>query len=130
MWRWFSANFGDEIHLGGIRIGTAEGDLHRGWIWRDGEAASVREWRVRTELEEDGVTHRALAVDVTDKRDRTHSLRGEVLRVARIEHPAGDGGTILNEGLTRWTLDGATGYGISEYLHQLDASGRPAAPVE
>ncbi|TMA48568.1 MAG: hypothetical protein E6J81_05305, partial [Deltaproteobacteria bacterium] len=37
MWRWFSINLGDHVHLGGIRIGTDAGDLHRGWIWRKGE---------------------------------------------------------------------------------------------
>ena len=29
--------------------------------------------------------------------------------------------TIVNEGLARWTYEGRTGTGISEYLHQLDA---------
>src|SRR6266550_4246240 len=39
MWRWFSINVGDDAHFGGIRIGTEAGDLHRGWVWRDGEGA-------------------------------------------------------------------------------------------
>ena len=30
MWRWFSINIGDDMHFGGIRIGTDAGDLHRG----------------------------------------------------------------------------------------------------
>ena len=38
MWRWFSINVGDDVHFGGIRIGTDAGDLHRGWVWRDGDA--------------------------------------------------------------------------------------------
>jgi hypothetical protein len=36
----------------------------------------------------------------------------------------------LNEGLARWTYEGRTGYGISEYLHQLDANAPPVVPVE
>ena len=41
---------------------------------------------------------------------------------------------MVNEGLARWTYtdpDGGahTGYGICEYLHQLDDSGRPVVPV-
>jgi hypothetical protein len=43
-------------------------------------------------------------------------------------------GTLINEGLTRWTLldDGPTrsGYGIAEYLHQLGDDGRPVVAVE
>jgi hypothetical protein len=71
-------------------------------------------------------------MEVRDKRDRTYRLRGDVLRVADIGRA---GGTMVNEGLARWTYTepgGATrlGYGICEYLHQLDDSGRPVVPVE
>jgi hypothetical protein len=132
MWRWFSINLGDEMHLGGIRIGTDAGDLHRGWVWDRGHAASVAEWRVKTELEEDGLTHRVVHLEVLDKEGRTYPLRGDVLRVADVG-PAG-GGTVVNEGLTRWTYEDPsgptrTGYGIAEYLHQVDDGGRPVVPV-
>jgi hypothetical protein len=134
MWRWFSINIGEDVHFGGIRLGTGAGDLHRGWVW-DGErerATSIAEWRVRTELADDAVTHRVVHLDVVDKRDQIYHLRGDVLRVADIGRA---GGTMVNEGLARWTLsdatgDDRTGYGICEYLHQLDDSGRPVVPVD
>lgn len=129
MWRWFSINIGDDVHFGGIRIGTDAGDLHRGWVWRDGEAASVRTWDVRTELAADGVTHRVTHLRVGDARGREHLLRGDVLRVAGVAHETGDRRTVLNEGLARWSYEGRTGYGIAEYLHQLDAEGRPLVPI-
>ena len=133
MWRWFSINFGDDMHFGGIRIGTEAGDLHRGWVWADGHATSVAEWRVRTELADDGVTHRVVDLEVVDKKERAYALRGDVLRVADVGQ---SGGTLVNEGLARWTYadpaGGAerTGYGICEYLHQLDDAGRPVVAVE
>jgi hypothetical protein len=140
MWRWFSINIpgagraGDVddagTHFGGIRIGTPAGDLHRGWVWRDGEAASIRTWDVTTELAEDGVTHRVSHVRATDKRDRTHELRADVLRVYGVPHRTGERATLVNEGLARWTYEGRTGYGISEYLHQLDEAGAPLVPIE
>jgi hypothetical protein len=130
MWRWFSINVGDDVHFGGIRIGTDAGDLHRGWVWRDGAAASIREWAVRTELEADAITHRVSHVRATDARGRVHELRADVLRNAPVSHELGDRRTVLNEGLARWTYEGRTGYGISEYLHQLDAEGRPVVPIE
>ena len=136
MWRWFSINVGasdtsnDEVHFGGIRIGTDAGDLHRGWVWRDGRAASIREWEVRSELQPDGVTHRVSHVRATDKNGRVHELRGDVLRVWGVPHRRGDRSTVVNEGLARWTYEGREGYGIAEYLHQLDESGRPLVPVE
>lgn len=133
MWRWFSINVGDDLHFGGIRLGTDAGDLHRGWVWDGERATSVAEWRVRTELEDDGITHRVVHLDVVDKSGRTFPLRGDVLRVAPIGQA---GGTLVNEGLARWTYEGdaaggpRTGYGIAEYLHQLDDGGRPVVPVE
>jgi hypothetical protein len=130
MWRWFSINIDDDVHFGGIRIGTDAGDLHRGWVWRDGEATSIQDWDVRTELEDDGLTHRVSHVRATDKRDRVHELRADVLRVFEIPQWRGDRRTIVNEGLARWTYEGRSGYGISEYLHQLDDDNRPLFPVE
>jgi hypothetical protein len=132
MWRWFSINVGEDMHFGGIRLGTVAGDLHRGWVWHGERAASVAEWRVRTELAADGVTQAVTHLDVIDKRDQIYHLRGDVLRVADIGRA---GGTMVNEGLARWTYRDAiagdrTGYGICEYLHQLDDSGRPVVPVE
>lgn len=130
MWRWFSINIGDDTHFGGIRIGTPAGDLHRGWVWTGGEATSIKEWDVKTELAGDGLTHRATIVRATDKKGRVHELRGEVLRVHGVPHRTGERRTIVNEGLARWTYEGRTGYGIAEYLHQLDDAGRPLVPIE
>jgi hypothetical protein len=126
MWRWFAINFGDDVHFGGIRIGTEAGDLHRGWVWRDGEHRSIRTWDVRSELDDDGVTHRVSHVHATDSAGTVHELRGDVFRLAAPPRT----GTIVNEGLARWSYDGLTGFGIAEYLHQLDGSGHPRVPVE
>jgi hypothetical protein len=130
MWRWFSINIGDDVHFGGIRIGTASGDLHRGWVWRDGEHASIRDWDVRSELEDDGITHRVTHLRATDKRDRVHELRGDLLRVAGLPSERDGQKTLVNEGLARWTYEGRVGTGIAEYLHQLDADGRPRRPID
>ena len=128
MWRWFSINISDDVHFGGIRIGTDAGDLHRGWIWRDGEHTSLVEWRVRTETDEDAITQKTCFVTAVDKRGREHALRADVMRV----FPGGarPGQTVVNEGLAKWTYEGVTGYGIAEYLHQFDDEGRPLVPIE
>ena len=131
MWRWLSVNIGDDLHFGGILLGTDAGDLHRGWVSEDGRVTSVRSWGLTTEVADDALTHRVVHLDVVDKADRTYRLAGRVLRVADIGRP---GGTVINEGLTEWThhrADGGTavGYGIAEYLHQVDDVGRPRVPV-
>jgi hypothetical protein len=129
MWRWFSINIDDATHFGGILIGTEAGDLHRGWVWTDGEHASIQEWQVTSEVEDDGVTHRVSHVVALDKVGRKHELRADLLRVEPGRAGIRPSTTIVNEGLARWTYDGRSGYGISEYLHQLDEHARPVVPI-
>jgi hypothetical protein len=129
MWRWFSINIDEGTHFGGIVIGTEGGDLHRGWVWRDGEHASIAEWRVTSELADDGVTHRRSFVTARDKAGREHELVADVIRVEPGAAGIKPSRTIVNEGLARWTYEGRTGTGISEYLHQLDEHARPVVPI-
>ncbi|MEA2625373.1 MAG: hypothetical protein QOD06_1418 [Candidatus Binatota bacterium] len=133
MWRWFSINLGDDVHLGGIRLGTTAGDLHRGWLWKDGKASSIRRWDVKTELDPDGITQRRIRLTATDKQGRDHVLDAEVQRVAPLlDHPQGtsEGRTLVLEALARWRYDGRVGHGIAEYCHQLDEHGRPLVAIE
>lgn len=130
MWRWFSINVGDDVHFGGIRLGTVNGDLHRGWVWRNGRAISVARWEITTTLADDGLTQRSLDLRVTDKEGHTHDLHGEVLRIAPLPNRQGERITLVNEGLTRWTYEGRVGYGIAEYLHQLTLGGVPLVTIE
>ena len=130
MWRWFSINIDDHTHFGGIRIGTDAGDLHRGWVWTQRQHASIARWDVRTETEDDGITHKISHVTATDKKGRTHELRADLLRVDPGPPGIRPNATLLNEGLARWTYHGTAGYGISEYLHQLDGEAKPVVPIE
>ena len=108
MWRWFSVNVGDATHLGGVRIGTPAGDLHRGWVSHEGEVTSIVQWDIATTVdpEGDGIRHSALDVVATDKAGRAHTLHGDVLRAEKLGgHGPGGGasGALVYEGLTRWT---------------------------
>jgi hypothetical protein len=129
MWRWFSINIDDDTHFGGILIGTDSGELHRGWVWRDGRAVSIANWDVLSELEDDGITHRATHVVATDKAGAQHVLDAEILRIEPGSAGVAPNTTLLNEGIARWTYEGRTGTGISEYLHQLDADARPIVVI-
>ena len=130
MWRWFSINIDDGTHFGGIRIGTGAGDLHRGWVWRKGQHTSIAEWQVRSELAPDGVTHTVSHVTASDKGGDKHELRADVFRVEPGSAGIRPNSTVVNEGLARWTYEGRTGYGISEYLHQLDGDANPVVAIE
>ena len=70
--------------------------------------------RVKLVMEQVGDPFEMVFVD-DGSRDRTYRLRGDVLRVADIGRA---GGTMVNEGLARWTYEESTGatqtgYGIA-----------------
>ena len=76
------------------------------------------------------MTHTVSHVTASDKGGDKHELRADVFRVE--PGPAGirPNSTVVNEGLARWTYEGRTGYGISEYLHQLDGDANPVVAIE
>ena len=95
-------------------------------------ATSVAEWRVRTELADDGLTHRVVHLEVLDKQGGATTCAatccGWPTSAGRVAPWSTRG---WPAGRTRTRDGGArTGYGICEYLHQLDDSGRPVVPVE
>jgi hypothetical protein len=97
--------------------------------WRDGAFASIRQWDVRSEVTEDGFTHRVTRVRARDAADRVHELHGQILRVAPVVHEANGRRTQINEGHGALDVRGSAGVRIAEYLHQLDAEGRPVVEV-
>lgn len=128
-WRWFSIVVEDDFQLGGIRVFSDRGELHRGWIRRGGEITTIRRWGIRTTTADDGLTQRRVELEVADKLGGVLRLDGEVLRVAPVSIGESAGMTIL-EGLACFHSAGRDGYGIAEYAHLLDASGRPIVPVD
>ena len=127
-WRWFSMNFGDDLHLGGIRVGTGESAMQRGWLYKGGEFLSLRGMDVGTVLAADGLAQREVSLVATDKGGQQHRFTGEVLNVQPLLARGHEAMMIL-EGLTRWQHEGRTGYGICEYAHHLDAQGKPLVAI-
>jgi hypothetical protein len=128
MWRWFSINVGDDVHFGGIRMGTEAGDVHKGWVWRDGRSSGIRRWDLKTVVNDDEMTPKSLDAVITDKEGREHKLHGEIIRVWEMVR---DKTMAVQECLTRFELAGVgEGCGISEYMHRLNDSGQPNRRVE
>jgi len=123
-WRWFSMNFGDELHLGGIRVGAGEATTQRGWLYRGGAFVSLRALSVQTTYASDGLAQSRVVLTARDKDGGAHSFHGEVLRTARL-YARGHEHLAIVEGLTRWRYEDLVGYGICEFAHRLDAAGQP-----
>ena len=105
MWRWFSINIDDDTHFGGIVIGTEGGDLHRGWVWRDGEPRVDRrveghERARRRRRHAQGARTSSPPTRPAAPTSSTPSCSGS----SRAPRASGRDTTIVNEGLARVDL--------------------------
>jgi hypothetical protein len=126
-YRWLTGNAGERFGFMGSHIARRHGDgLRTGFVWEDGLLHPCRDVVVRTTAEGRARSHDELEL-VLSSGERTWRLSGSVLRLVPLRNrrrPPGAGEPLVTricEGLTRWRLeDGRVGYGISEYLDQME----------
>ena len=79
----------------------------------------------------DGITHRVTTCAPPTSGGARTSCDGELLRVAPVAHQVrGPAARSSTKASRAGPTSGKTGYGIAEYLHQLDEHGRPLVPIE
>lgn len=119
LWTWLTCQFGDELafNLSRVAIGTV--DVFNGFVCRGGKNYPVRRARLETVFEEDGITQKALRFAVEDTGGRLIDVAGDVLTVIPLDLSSRGHSTLVNEALAEYRLEGRTGYGIAEYLHQV-----------
>jgi len=127
-YRWLTASFGAGFGFMGSHIARRDGDgIRSGFVWDGAELHFCDDVRIRSEWDGDGY-HRLVRAELVAG-ERHWKVLGTVLSLVplRNRRTGPDGEqlvTRISEGLTRWQLDGAIGYGLSEYLDQI-VEGRP-----
>jgi hypothetical protein len=130
-YRWLPMNFGPDFGLMISLIGSEDGAVRRGgMVLRHGEYVTINEARVESEWDENWYQTRLRAWAKTDERE--YVVEGRVismipLRNRRKREDGSDLVTRITEGMTEYTCDGKTGYGLSEYLDQI-VDGKPLGP--
>jgi len=122
-YRWLPMNFGPRFGMMISLIGSDDGQVRRsGMVLRDGEYVLIHEARIETEWDENWYQTRLRAWAKTE--DREYRVDGRVmslipLRNRRTDEAGRELVTRITEGMTEYTCDGQTGYGLSEYLDQI-----------
>jgi hypothetical protein len=132
-YRWLTANFGDDFGFV-VSIVTAQDGKARigGMVLRDGEYEHIHSATLDTTWGGDDVYHQAIhATATTDK--GTYDISGKVLNLIPLRNrrttPEGENlVTRISEGMTEWSCEGKTGYGLSEYLDQM-IDGKPVGSL-
>ncbi len=129
-YRWLTANFGDDLGFM-VSIVASKDDATRvgGMLLRDGAYDPIVDGTIDTDWTEVGDYHERIRATARTRGGETLDIEGTVLNLVplRNRRTTPDGEelmTRISEGMTEWTLDGRTGYGLSEYLDQI-IDGRP-----
>lgn len=118
-WTWLTAQFGDEFGFNLSRVVIKSVDLFNGYVCRSGKNSPLRRAWLETDFDADGVTQRAIRVRLEDTTGWQAELEGSPQTVVPLVLQEGSHRTLVNEAFTTYRWKGRTGYGISEYLHQL-----------
>lgn len=133
-YRWLTANFGADFGFVVSIIASRDGGRrYGGMVLRDGVYEHITAATIETDWHGDDQYHSEVRATATTARD-TYEITGRVLNLIplrnRRESPEGEQlVTRISEGMTEWSCDGRTGYGLSEYLDQI-VDGHPVGAVE
>jgi hypothetical protein len=129
LWRSFSMQFAPDRAAAALWMRVGDEDLVGGYVARDGRTTPLAAVELATVTEPDSYLQKSLRLTLVDGIGARHEISAEMLQVAPLPSSRNGRDTMVCDGFARFTYDGMTGYGVAEYLHQLDAKGQPVVPV-
>jgi hypothetical protein len=134
-YRWLTANMGPDFGFMGSRIARRDSDgVRAGFVWEDGRVIPCDGFEISTDWVGEDQYHQGiravLSASDVDGVARQWEVTGRVLGLIPLRNRRDGQVTRISEGLTEWTLaDGRVGYGLSEYLDQIE-DGMPVGVAE
>ena len=128
-YRWLTMNFGEDAGFVISIITSRDGAQRIGGVALEhGEYTPLDDARIETDWEGEDSYHRTIRAWAHGD-GREYEIEGTVLSLIplRNRRKSPDGEQLLtriSEGMTEWSWDGRTGYGLSEYLDQI-VDGQP-----
>jgi hypothetical protein len=120
-YEWLTMNFGPNFGAMVSIIARDEDHVRRGGVLvRDGELVLITDAEIDVEYEENGLYHSALNVRLKTHDGETLDIRGDVKGFIPLRNRRGDMMTHIGEGMTEWRCGDQVGYGLSEFLRQVE----------
>ncbi len=119
-YEWLTMNFGPDLGAMVSRVQVEGAEPRQGGvILRDGELTRIARAEIDADYEDNGLYHRSLVARIETHDGEEHEIRGAVKGFIPLRNRREGLTTHIGEGMTEWTLDGRTGYGLSEFLRQV-----------
>ena len=116
-YRWITGNFGDDLGM----VVSVVGDRKGGVFHKGQELLRITDIDLDTAYEGNTNYHKGLKARVTLENGEVHTIEGRVTGFIPLRNRRAGMFTHIGEGMTEYVLDGARkGYGLSEYLDQVD----------
>jgi hypothetical protein len=120
-YEWLTMNFGPDLGAMVSVIRRDAGKLRAGGvIIRDGELEALRHADVSAEFEENGLYHKSVTASIETTTGEKHVITGKVTGFIPLRNRREGLVTHIGEGMTEWQWGNRTGYGLSEFLKQVD----------
>jgi hypothetical protein len=120
-YEWLTLNFGPDL---GAMVSVVRRDADHvrtgGVIIRDGHFEAIRDAEVSADYEENGLYHRNVTARIETTSGEKHVITGQVKGFIPLRNRREGLVTHIGEGMTEWTWGDRTGYGLSEFLKQVE----------
>ena len=120
-YEWLTMNFGPDL---GAMVSVIRRDADNvrmgGVIIRDGEFEAIRHADVSAEFEANGLYHESVTARIETATGDKHVITGEVKGFIPLRNRREGRVTHIGEGMTEWKWGDRTGYGLSEFLKQVE----------
>jgi hypothetical protein len=119
-YRWLTCEFDETFGFMGSQIVMQNGiELLTGFVFKDGENHFVNTWEIHTDWAGDGHYHDRITAKLQTSVG-TFDITGRVLTMLPLRNRRDGKVTRIAEGMTEWRCGEHVGYGLSEYLDQMD----------
>jgi len=122
-YEWLTLNFGPDL---GAMISVIQRDpqgesVRRGGVLvRGDEIEPIVDAQVEADYDENGLYHKAVRARVTTAKGEVLDIEGDVTGFIPLRNRREGRVTHIGEGMTRWRIGDRVGYGLSEFLRQVE----------
>lgn len=118
-WRWFSGQFGDELCFNAIKVEVLGFRASGGYIYHQGKVEALKDWSFQADLDDSKLWAKAVSLVLVASSGKRFDVTGTALANIPVTVNTGRNASVVNEARMRFSWDGNTGFGISEFMEQL-----------